>query len=557
LPPRPDAPPDLDTAPTRPTPVAPSANLALTIVRIKWRMLVNGYRNPTLRRNSRFALGFSLLTGGFGGWIAFRNSDAASGSWSKTTVTSFTLLFAAWIFAPLTPGGLDDTIDPGRLALFPLSPGGRRRGVLLASMIGFLPFTSCVVLIAFAIGSSPGTSNPVAAVLILTTALVHLLICVLAGRLVGALLTLANRSRRGRDLSLVLASLSAVGLWGATQSLVFVSAPTFARVLRILEFLPSGVSARAAVDARRGHLPTAGLRVVIALLLAGALYAMWARAFEASVLADAGVRSPARTRNVRARPVTALLPSSPRAQWRVLVGKELRYLRRSPQRRASLIISMVLGGPFLLIQFFAHASRPEGVYVAPIALVFAFGSINNLLGLDAPSLWLEITSGARLRTIVMSRSAASAPYVILPVVTAATVIALAVGFTVHYVVIVALSFAGAGIPLGVGCVASVLVPFPQHDVDHPFSNRRTTTGEGCLVSFVAGLTMLVTGILFTPIIALMLRGGSSPGSVLVISVLTSVYSSVVWYVMASLAGRHAERSSAELLSALSGRSVVS
>lgn len=520
-----------------------------TILRMKLQILRNGFENVYLRRNTVVALVLTLLGGVFGGVLAFQNANASPGARAKSLITSFTLMFVAWLFAPLLPGGLDDTIDPRRLALFPLTGRERRRGVLLASAVGFLPLASLLVLAT----SVAANITVRAAPFVVAAALSHLMICLLVGRLVGALLIRAGRSRRGRDLAMTTAAVSAVALWGATQSLVFVSARTFDRVLHTLQRLPSGISAQAVLEARDGNFAGATLQLVQAACVIAATYWLWAWAFDDSGLIGASTRPPARRRRVRVRRFSKKGSSLPMAQWRVLVGKELRYLRRSPQRRASLLISMVLGGPFLLFQFFAHASTPKGVYLAPLALVFAFGSVNNLIGIDAPSLWLEVISGAQLRTIVMSRSIASAPLVMLPVLTAATAISLVVGFTVHYAVVVMLTVLCVGIPLGVGCVASVLVPFPQHDVDDPASNKRTATGEGCLAGLVSGITMACSAVLLLPVAALRMYLGTSGSNLILLGVLTTVYSGVVWFVAASTSGRWADQRSPELLATLTSR----
>ena len=317
------------------------------------------------------------------------------------------------------------------------------------------------------------------------------------------------------------------------------------------------MGARAIVDARSGRAAASVVRLALVATAGMALYATWAWLFRKNLLPRTIAPRRRKAPSARAERLRTTAGNRPQALWRVLLSKELRYLRRSPQRRASLAVGMVLGGPFLLVQFFSKTVFPESVYLAPLALVFSLGAVNNLLGFDAPSLWLEVTSGARFRTIVMCRSLATAPFVILPVITAATVMAFMAGFGRHYAAVLILTVLGCGVPLGVGCLTSVLVPFPQNDADDPFSNKRPGAGEGCLVSLVTGGSMAVTFVALAPLAMFGIRLGGSTRSLLAISVLTAIYSWVLWFLCADFSGRRAERRSSELLCALMERGATS
>ncbi len=523
-----------------------------TVVRIKARILTNSFRSRSLRQRTLISLALTILASGLGARAVLTSAGAGSSGWDKTLVTLFTVMLAAWLFAPLAFGGQDDTVDPSRLSLLPLTDRELQVSVLAAALVGFLPLAMVAVLASVAVGYSRGWATP----LILLAVVLQFGVCLLAGRTLSAALAFAAKSRRGRDVALMVASLGAVGLWGATQSLAFVSTRTYVRILRVLELIPAGMGARAIVDARTGHPGASVARLVGVATATGALYAIWAWLFRKNLLP----RTVPRRR--RKGPSAAVLArrgaasASPQSLWRVLLTKELRYLARSPQRRASLVVGMVLGGPFLLVQFFSKTVFPESVYLAPLAVVFSLGAVNNLLGFDAPSLWLEVTSGARFRTIVMCRSLATAPFVILPIATSATVMGVVAGFGRHYIVVLILTVVGCGVPLGVGCLASVLVPFPQQDADDPFSNKRPTTGEGCLVGLVTGTTLAITFIALAPIVLVAIRLGGSLESLVALCVLTGTYSWVVWFLCADFSGRRAERRSSELLCALMERGIA-
>ena len=523
-----------------------------TIVRIKIAILRNGLKSASLRRNTIVALVLTVLVSGFGCYMAVANANASPDLRDRALITSFTLMMVAWLFVPLLPGGIDDTVDPGCLAQFALRPSERRLGVLFASMVGFLPAATTIVLLSVVV-SHLGVETP----FVVVAVLLHISICLLGGRAVGALLLRAGQSRRGRDIGVLVAALAGASLWAATQSLTFVSEQTFLRVMSVLRNLPSGTSAQAVIEASERNFFAAGIHLLFGAGAVLVLFGVWSWAFDDVGFLGTPARPPGRRSRSRVRRFPRSSSSLPIAQWRVLVGKELRYILRSPQRRTALVVSMVLGGPFLVVQLFRTSSSLRAVYLAPLALVFAFGSINNLLGADAPSLWLEITSGATFRTIVVSRSLASIPYVILPVVAAATALAAVAGFGIHFVTVVALGICGAGIPLAVGCVVSVRVPVPQNDTDDPFSNTRTATGEGCLSGLMAGVAMVVTFVLLLPVVVLRIRLGDSVSESLMLCTLTAIYATSVWALVAGACGRWADTHASELLAALTSRNLVS
>ena len=82
----------------------------------------------------------------------------------RVIVTLFFLQLVAWMLAPLVAFGVDETVDPGRFALLPLRPQTLQRGLLVTSLIGYLPAANAVILLGAAVGlSSPWAVLPVAA----------------------------------------------------------------------------------------------------------------------------------------------------------------------------------------------------------------------------------------------------------------------------------------------------------------------------------------------------------------------------------------------------------
>src|SRR5437762_2773032 len=108
-------------------------------VRLKLRLLRNGLRSGWQRTlglvlGTAFALPIAL-----GGFVALsvggRHADAAQ----PLAVLGFTGLFVAWITLPVIGFGTDETLDPARLATFPLTRRHLITGLLASSFIGIAP----------------------------------------------------------------------------------------------------------------------------------------------------------------------------------------------------------------------------------------------------------------------------------------------------------------------------------------------------------------------------------------------------------------------------------
>ena len=106
-----------------------SPSLTRVFVGIKLSILRNSFV-----RDRRLRLGMTVITilavvgAGAGFWRFFTQGHASSAEASHAMVLSFTLLFGAWVFGPIVMGGVDDTLDPTRLALLPIRRDEMRRG---------------------------------------------------------------------------------------------------------------------------------------------------------------------------------------------------------------------------------------------------------------------------------------------------------------------------------------------------------------------------------------------------------------------------------------------
>lgn len=485
-------------------------------------------------------------------------SIATSASLGNVVVTS-TVLFAIWVFGPLLIGGVDESLDPTRLALLPLTSREMRRGLIAGSLIGTLPVGTFIALSGMVIGQPARPLQLIGAFLI---AMTLLLLCLGASRALAVALAYASRSRRGKDLAMLLASLGAAALFLGTQAVRFFDESTRNHIIRWLRLLPSGQLGVAVAELQTGRVDTALLRTLPWFAVAVVLIRLWLTGLDRLMVDGERVVHVRASRNPSP---LALVPRVLR-RWAmhptvVMASKDLRYLARSPQRRSSLIVTVVIGTVFALLQSMRYAGGTElAVLGAPIAVLFGVHATNNLLGTDAASLWIDQGAGITLRQQLIARGVAATPNLIVPTVLAAGVLALLNGGVRAFVLIVVLSLTCWGLPLGIGSVVSVIAPFSQPDVGNPHANRRASAGRGGLVSVMAVVGICSLGVSALPVMAVVGIAWSTPSmpALMVVAVaLSALWSLLVWRAGLWLGLRVVRGREFDLLADLGGRRALS
>ena len=525
------------------------------LIRLKLQILRNGLHGSRSRRiSSLLMLVGSFFGSGFGALRIVHSAHGSGLAREESLILSMTVLFGLWVFGPLLVGGVDDALDPTRLVLLPLTRRELRKGLLCSALIGVLPLATLVTLSGVIAGYA-GLSG--AAIVAPMAALTMLVFCVGASRALSVALAFAGRSRRGKDLSVLIASLGAAALFLGTQSIRFLKDSQRHSILRALRLLPPGQIATAVLEADANQFVIATARLAGLAVISAVLLRAWFRGVDRLLVDPDSIRH---TRRVKNRLGIALVPTALQP-WItnptvVMTAKELRYLVRSPQRRSSMIISIVIGTVFALLQAMRfNSANTAAVFGAPIAMLFGVHATNNLLGTDAASLWMEQTAGARLRQQLVSRGIAATPNLIVPTILAAFVLACMTGGWAELGLVVALSLTCWGIPLGVGSVISVIAPFNQPDVGNPYSNKRSNTGQSGLVSalaFVGIVSLMLFAIPCAGLVGVGWKWGSV--SVVAIGVLAStIYSVVLWKLGLRAALRVVRGREVDLLSTIGGR----
>ena len=129
--------------------------MARLLVQLKLRLLRNALRSST---QAKVAFVISTIVAGlvavgtFAGLAALRGNSA---SVDLTTVV-FTLFAFGWLILPLLAFGLDGTLDPATLALYPLRTRPLAVGLLAASATGAWPLANLVGLLGVTVGLARG-----------------------------------------------------------------------------------------------------------------------------------------------------------------------------------------------------------------------------------------------------------------------------------------------------------------------------------------------------------------------------------------------------------------
>jgi ABC-2 type transport system permease protein len=428
--------------------------------RLKWTLTTGRLRTARTQTRVATAIGLvaGLLVSGLvaAGLIALRpRPDLAAPAIGAV----FTLQLLSWTLAPLIAFGIDETVDPRRFALLPLRPGTLQRGLLVSSLIGYLPVFNAVVLLGAAIGLSASASVfPLA----LLCCAVQLVTCVVFSRAAATSMAALMSSRRGRDLGM------AVGIGVIVAYLagsILLNSNTGARggvgtgaltVAGALQWGPPGSLAVLPVAAAAGE----GTRLLIAAGTAAVFLALgwwwWSAALRRSLTTVPSTT--AGSTPARAGDLGHAVADGVRGMALLVAARDARLAWRDPMRRLPwvLVVLFCVGWPFVL------RDTPAGVYGVVLGSLLVGAQTANHLGVEGSGLWLHLVAFSdrtRARGEMLGHSLASfVPGVLI----------IAVGLAVQAVVRheVPLLPAAAGLclsallgALGGACWMSAALPF--------------------------------------------------------------------------------------------------
>ncbi|NNG34570.1 hypothetical protein [Nakamurella aerolata] len=303
----------------------------------------------------------------------------------------FATLLVAWVLGPMIAFGVDETVDPQRFALLPLRTSNLQRGLLVSSLVGYLPIANAVVLVGAAIGMS---SNWAVLPLALLCSALQLMTCVVFSRAASTAMASLMSSRRGRDLGMLI-GFAVLALY-LVLNVVLNSgsglAGGAAKVAQVLSWTPPGSLASLP------YLVTTGqwARVVVAAVIAVAFLAVgwwwWRRALVTSL-----TRGTSETEG--SAPSRGLLNAdavggSLSGTTRLVAGRVLTLMWRDPMRRMPWLLSLLMAivWPLLVFRF------SGAVYGCALGALLFGTQAGGMYAWEGSGLWLHMVAfGDRTR----------------------------------------------------------------------------------------------------------------------------------------------------------------
>jgi ABC-2 type transport system permease protein len=271
--------------------------VARLLVQLKLRLLRNALRASTGAKvgfvaSTVFA---ALVAGGVFYLLAILGGGIAAADLTTVIFTAFAL---AWLILPLVVFGLDSTLDPATLALYPLRTRPLAVGLLAASATGAWPLATLIGLLGVTIGLARGALGVLVALL---AVVLQVLFCITLARFVTTGLAGMLRSRRGKDF----AALLIIPIFAVYEGFIQIvpklasegalTAASFGGVDLWLRWTPPGLAVHAIWDASAGHPGTALLRLALLAGIIVVLGLLWIRSLgRALVTTDTSTQSAVR-----------------------------------------------------------------------------------------------------------------------------------------------------------------------------------------------------------------------------------------------------------------------
>lgn len=512
--------------------------MARLLVQLKLRLLVNALRASRRAKVSFLvSTGFAVLTalGTFTVLALLRGQSAPV----TQTAAVFTVFAFGWLILPLLAFGLDGTLDPATLALYPLRTRPLAAGLLAASATGAWPLANVIGLLGVTVGLARGPFGLLVAVL---AVLLQVLFCITLARFVTTGMAGLLRSRRGKDLAAFLI-IPIFALYETFAQVVprlasegKITTSTFEGIDRWLRWLPPGLAAHSIQDASAGHAGTALLRLGLLAAVILVLGALWIRSLSRSlVTVDTSTQSSkVRGKGGRSGLVGRASRALPFGRFGIggtVAARFLLYQRRDP---GSIVRWCIIG--VVMLACSVSTIRTPAYHVGLIiSAVIGAGMLSlfqaNSFGLTGPAFGLETSalSGARsLRAYFTGRNVSLAVIAVPLAAVLSVGIATFAGRPGDWFFGIVIDLAAIGAALGLSSLYSATLAYPvQKRVGSPVPNAADGYGGQVFAASMGSIfgvaliaTPVILAVLFTSSVLAVVRipvllvGAAADGGVL-------------------------------------------
>ncbi len=485
--------------------------MAWLLVQLKLRLLTNALRSSTAAKVS-FILSTTvacmLAVGAFVVLALLRGQPTAT----DLTTVIFTVFTFGWLILPIFAFGLDSTLDPATLALYPLRTRPLAVGLLAASASGAWPLANLLGLLGVTVGLASGALGVLTAVV---AVLLQVLFCITLARFVTTGMAGLLRSRRGKDLAAFLV-IPIFALYEFFTQVVpkaaaegKITAASFTGFDSWMRWLPPGLAAHAIQDASDGRPGTALLRLALLAAIIVALGWLWIRSLSrALVTADTSTQS-SRVRG-------GALPLARYGLRGTVAARFWIYQRREP---ASLIfwgLTAVIMVAVSISTILGKNGHP-GVLLASAVFGAAFVGVfhANSVGLTGPPFVIEALALADRRGLrsYFSGQNIALGVIAVPLLTAISFgLAAAAGRLEYGFLGTAVDLAGLGAALAMSNIFTVALAYPM---DKRAGNPMRQAAQGYTSYGLGGVlgTLACVAVATIPVIVAAVLTSSDPSEV--------------------------------------------
>ncbi|MDQ7911063.1 ABC transporter permease [Phytohabitans sp. ZYX-F-186] len=429
------------------------------------------------------------------------------------------VLVVGWVLMPLILFGVDETLDPARFALLPLRRRTLVTGLLAAAMVGIpalaaLVATSGLVIAAALLGGWGAAVTQAAGTI------AGLVLCVAASRAVTSAFATMLRSRKVRDLAVILLACLAA-LLGPVQIGVtaLLSKADWDRLLgpaHVIGWTPLAAPYTMGVDVAQGRAWTVPLKLLITAATVAALLWWWSRTMESAML-GAESAGPAKAAPTGASAVAQLFPRRmpwlPRNRYGALVAREARYWWRDARRRAGLVTFAVVGVvmPVMINIGSGGLSGAASPVVVSLTMVFVgvlgAATLANQFGYDGSAYAANVVAGVPGAVELRARLAAFSTYLGPLLLGIAAMVAAFLREPAWIGVMLGSLGAAYGSGLAVNLFVSLHGAYALPETSNPFA---VNTGSGVAKSLLGMLGLIGAAAVAIPIVVVTALAGDAP-----------------------------------------------
>lgn len=393
--------------------------MVATLLRLRFRVLGNQLmRSPWQLVGFLFGAlyGLGLLAGIVVGLVLLGFGDLRLAS--DVIIGAGSLVTLGWALVPLIAFGVDATLDPDRLVVFPMSRARMMVALTLAGVCGIPGIITSAATIATI---ATWVHWPAAIVAWIVSAPLAVVTAVVASRTVATVASGLGSGRRFREVSgiLIFIPLILAGpIIAAVATGFAVNAEALLALVPLLGWTPLGAAWAVPADAAAGDLVAAGAKLLIAVATLVVLWLLWRQSLARSLV------------NPRRASAAAVKAGSigwfgrvPTGAAGAIFARALTYWTRDPRYLRQLV-----GAPLvpLLLWFYARDGDQFAAlaFSAPI-IAFVIGIVVYAdISYDGTAFGTEIITGASGRADRVGRTFAAAA-VALPLVLVAAVLPFA------------------------------------------------------------------------------------------------------------------------------------